>query len=296
MSDLFDPFAFAVGMLALVNPCGFALLPAYLGFFLGQEEDDSSRIIALNRAQVVGLSMSVGFLAVFGLLGIVFVGFQESIAGALPYFSVAMGIALVGLGIAMLRGFQPVIKIPKLEKGTGSRSAGSMFLFGVSYAIASLSCTIGLFITAVGTSSTAGTSFVDRLGGFVSYGLGMGLLATALTLAVAFGKRGLVNSFRSLLPKINKISGLILLIVGPYIALYGIWEIQVLDADRDITPWIDDVVGAVLDVQTGIANWINARSTVLGWSFFAINAALAIAGFVARRNDKRSQPAEPELV
>ena len=36
MDALFDPRAFALGMIALINPCGFALLPAYLGFFLGQ--------------------------------------------------------------------------------------------------------------------------------------------------------------------------------------------------------------------------------------------------------------------
>ena len=30
-------YAFGVGMVATVNPCGFAMLPAYLSFFLGLE-------------------------------------------------------------------------------------------------------------------------------------------------------------------------------------------------------------------------------------------------------------------
>ena len=30
--------AFSAGMVATVNPCGFALLPAYLSYFLGLEE------------------------------------------------------------------------------------------------------------------------------------------------------------------------------------------------------------------------------------------------------------------
>ncbi|NNC79893.1 MAG: cytochrome c biogenesis protein CcdA [Acidimicrobiales bacterium] len=292
MTDLFDPFAFAVGMVALVNPCGFALLPAYLGFFLGQRDEEPSRIVSLNRAQGVGLAMTLGFLSVFGLVGILFTGLRSAIQDWLPYFNIVLGIGLTVLGIAMLRGFQLLLKIPKLEKGTGSTSFVSMFLFGVSYALASLSCTIGLFLTAVGTSSTS-RDFVDGLGGFISYGLGMGLLASVLTLLVAFGRRGLVNRFRSILPKINLISGLLLLLVGPYMVGYGIWEIQVLNGG-DVSPlWLDDFMLGAADVQASISNWFSAkvnvfgrdmsRTALLGWPFFAVNAGLVIAGFLARR-------------
>ena len=34
--------AFGAGMLATVNPCGFAMLPAYLSSFLGLEQDDDA--------------------------------------------------------------------------------------------------------------------------------------------------------------------------------------------------------------------------------------------------------------
>ena len=53
VGDLFDTRAFALGMVGLVNPCGFALLPAYLGYFVGTEGDDDSdnRVIAGPRRQ-----------------------------------------------------------------------------------------------------------------------------------------------------------------------------------------------------------------------------------------------------
>lgn len=300
MGDLLDPRAFALGMVALVNPCGFALLPAYLGFFLGLDDGDEaekSSIIALNRAQVVGLSMSAGFLAVFGVLGLflagTITGLQES--GFLPRATVVIGIALVILGIAMFAGFQPLVKIPKLNKGGGSRSVGSMFIFGVSYAIASLTCTIGIFLSAIGTS-TGGASFGERFGSFISYAIGMGLLATVLTLAVGFGKKGIVGRFRQLLPKINLVSAGILIVVGVYVALYGIWSEQILDFDSDPTPWINSIVTTAEGWQASLANWIGAdisifgqvmaRTTLLGWSFLIINLLLAGAGFVARLNQK----------
>ncbi len=301
MGDLFNPFAFAVGMVALINPCGFALLPAYLGFFLNQNDGETRRIVGLNRAQGVGLAMTLGFLTVFGLLGLAFTGLQETIVEWLPFFNIALGIGLVILGIAMLRGFQLVIKIPKLEKGTDDTSYGSMFLFGVSYALASLSCTIGLFLAAVGTSSSAGggggTPFLTRFGGFISYGLGMGLLATVLTIALAFGKRSLVNKFRSILPKINIISALLLLLVGPYMLAYGIWEYQLFHGDS-VTPWLNDFMLEASTFQSSVSNWFSkdaslfgftiSRTGLLGWAFFGLNAGLIVAGFVSRR-----RPAAP---
>lgn len=275
--ELFDARAFALGMVALFNPCGFALLPAYLGYFLGMNDGDEreSRIVALNRAQVVGLSMSVGFLAVFGVLGLALAGVITSITGILPWVTLVMGVGLVILGIAMVRGFQPLLSLPKLEKGTGSRSTASMFLFGVSYALASLTCTIGLFLSAVGTSA-AGNTFGERFGGFVSYGFGMGLMATGLTLAVAFGKKGIVNGFRQLLPRINFISALILIVVGGYVTWYGYWS----------TDPINNAAGPVLWVearQAQVSGWIDSRTTILGVGFLVINVGLAVAGFVARR-------------
>ncbi len=306
MEALFDPRAFALGMVALINPCGFALLPAYLGFFLGLDDDEdaeTSSIVALNRAQVVGLSMSAGFLAVFGVLGLflagTITGLQES--GWLPRITVVIGVGLVALGVAMFAGFQPLVKIPKLNKGGGSRSISSMFIFGVSYAVASLTCTIGIFLGAIGNSAS-GASFGERLGSFVSYGIGMGLLATVLTLAVGFGKKGIVNRFRQLLPKINLISAGILVIVGVYVALYGIWSEQVLDFSTQPTPWINSIVTTVEGWQASLAGWMStqvsvlgrtmARTTLMGWSFLIINLLLAAAGFLARR----SQTATAERV
>ncbi len=290
MAELFEARSFALGMIALLNPCGFALLPAYLGFFLGLDENDENetRLTALNRAQVVGLSLSLGFMAVFGLIGLVFSGAIGTIGEALRFITLGMGVALVLLGIAMLFGFQPLLKLPKLEKGTGSRSSGSMFVFGVSYAVASLSCTIGIFLSALPTGE--GVSFLSRFGAFLSYGLGMGLLATVLTLAVAFGKKGMVTGMRKILPKINKISASILIFVGIYVTLYGIWQIQVFRDPRNLTGWIDAIVRRAELGQVALSTWIGNGAPAFGVIFITLNLAIAAAGFVSRRN-RTSTPA-----
>ncbi len=301
MDALFDPRAFALGMVALLNPCGFALLPAYLGFFLGSDDDhEPSTMLALSRAQRVGLAMSAGFLAVFGILGLFLAGTLTALnsSGVLPIITAIIGVGLVILGFAMLGGFQLNVRLPKLSKGGDARTMGSMFLFGVSYAVASLTCTIGIFLLAVGTSAS-GASFAERFGNFISYAIGMGLLATFLTLAVGFGKTGIVNRFRQVLPMINVISGAILVIVGAYVAIYGIWSNQVLTGG-DVIGWMDSIVLTVEGWQGSLANWFDTdvtifglldqprrRTTILGWLFITVNAMVAVGGFAARRNALR---------
>lgn len=304
--EFFSPFAFGAGMVALINPCGFALLPAYLGMFLGQKDESTSRIVSLNRAQGVGLALSLGIMVVFGLVGIVLGGLQSALAEILPYFNIALGVGLILLGIYMLAGKSITLNLPKLNKGGKSGSFGSMFLFGMSYAIASLTCTIGVFSAAVGASSSNSGGFITSLGAFLSYGLGMGLLATVLTLLMALGKRELVNKFRALLPKINIFSAILLLLVGPYMIGYGIWEIQVFSTSgNEPTAWLNDFMLRASGIQSSMNNWFassidvfgweTTRTAFLGWPFVAINAALIIAGFVLRRGRKSDMSSDMPL-
>ncbi len=298
----FDAFAFALGMVALLNPCGFGLLPAYLGFFLGQEDESPSRWVALNRAQGVGLAMTLGMLVVFGFFGLVLGGLQAAVARWLPYFNIALGIGLVVLGVAMLRGFQLILKLPKMQKGGSSGSFFSMFLFGMSYATASLTCTLGIFVTAVNFSSTSTNGgFFSGVGSLVSYGLGMGLLATIITLFLALGKNGLVNKFRSIQPKINFISAILLIIVGPYSIGYGIWELQVAGEwplGEGVWPILDTINTTVGDLQSDVSGWFTTqvsllgtmltRAELLGYPFIAINLVIAAGGYLARKSGGRS--------
>ena len=304
----FNVFAFGIGMVALINPCGFGLLPAYLGLFLGQEDNSRSKWISLNRAQVVGLAMTLGMILAFGFFGFVFGAGQETIQrvipgfdqGFLPYFNILLGFGLVILGIAMLRGYQLTLKLPKIQKGGTSGSFASMFLFGLSYATASVTCTLPIFLIAINSGnigSPAGErSFVADVGSLVSYGIGMGLLATMITLLLALGKTSIVGNMRSLLPKINKISAVLLILVGPYSIGYGIWELQVLGhGPFGDMPWafLDSINLGVADIQASVSQWFGAevsifgrmtsRTSLLGWPFVAINAMVIIGGFIARR-------------
>lgn len=264
--------AFSAGMVATVNPCGFALLPAYLSYFLGIEAgSDNPRRAPVLRALAVSLAVTLGFLVVFAIMGFAWTSISGVIGRRLPYFTIVVGVALIGLGIAMLRGFEPVLRLPKVQLGSTSREMGSMFLFGVSYAVASLSCTIPIFIGIVSTTLER-TSFTAGVATFVAYGLGMGLTLSVLTIAVALARSGIVTWFRKVLPHVNRISGGLLIAAGVFVAYYAWVEIQELNQRGGSA-----VVSWTRDLQSSMHRWVEST----GGTRLALAAAVIVAAAVA---------------
>ena len=251
--------AFSAGMVAAINPCGFALLPAYLSYYLGMEtrdDADEADRHALGRALAVSGAMTAGVVLVFGVIGAAWSAVSDVVGQRLPWVIVGLGVLLVGLGIAMVAGYSPVIRLPKLATTSGTQSAWSAFVFGVSYGIASLSCTIGPFIGAVTTSFRRHDAFTG-LATLLVYGLGMGTIITILTLAVSFARHGVVTRMRRLLPYMGRISGVLLILSGLVAAYYGWYEARILTGGapdsvfaETIAGWRDDVVGWITDVGT----------------------------------------------
>ncbi len=283
------PFALALtaGMAATVNPCGFALLPAYLSAFVGLDEG-SSRSTAVGRGLKVSAVLTLGFVAVFGVIGIVITKFISGIQEYLPWATVVIGLGLIGLGIYLLSGRELVLNIPKLQRGGADGTLLSMFLFGVSYAVASLSCTIGPFL-AVTSTTFRNESYLSGVTVFVLYGLGMGIVVSVLTLAVALAKDGLVSRFRSLLPKMNKFAGIFLLVAGSYVAYYGYYEVRLFFYDGPVD---DPVIGFGEDIQTWL---VNKMPTTENYGWYLLGAFVVIAGAVGWQLTRRRTPQDSSV-
>jgi cytochrome c-type biogenesis protein len=215
--------AFAAGLVATVNPCGFAMLPAYLSYFMGIEDEDQSRVGALRGALVVGAIVSSGFLVVFGLAGILITAGFRVVIDVIPWVAIVVGVAVIGLGIALVRGYELKVGLPKAGKAASGRGYRSVFLFGISYAVASLSCTLPVFLTVVATQVTRG-SFVSGIATFVAYGAGMAVVLMAVTIAIAVGKQTLIARLRGSARHISRVSGVILIAAGVYIVWF--WTVS----------------------------------------------------------------------
>ena len=234
--------AFSAGMIATVNPCGFAMLPAYLSYFLGRD-DDAQLSPARNvlRALAVGLTLTAGFTLVFGVFGVIYSHFSQEFLTYTPYVTIVIGAVLAVLGIAMLRGFEPTLRIPKVARAGEGRELWSIFVFGASYAVASLGCTIGPFVVAVAPTFRE-NNFASGVTSFVLYGLGMGTIVVFLTIATALAKTSLLRWLRKVMPYVNRIAGVLLIVTGLYVAYYGWYEIRIQDEVRrdPIVEWFQD--------------------------------------------------------
>jgi cytochrome c biogenesis protein CcdA len=219
-------FAFAAGMVSAVNPCGFAMLPAYLGLYLGASDQASEPINPLRllgRVVLIGGAVTAGFIALFGVAGTA-IGLGASfVAEVLPWIGLAVGVLLVITGAWILGG-------GKLYTGLATRAASHIgqsnpmgirgyFLFGLSYGTASLSCTLPIFLVVLGVN-TAGVSLVTSVGQFFLYALGMGLVILTLTLGMAFFKGAMVNTVRKALPYVQPVGSGLMIIAGMYIIFY----------------------------------------------------------------------------
>ncbi len=274
--------AFAAGLVATVNPCGFAMLPAYLSYFIGIDGDQSDTGAAtLLRALAVGGVLSLGFLVVFGVTGVVFsLGFR-AITDWIPWLALVVGIGIVLLGIAMLRGFELTVMLPKVKTGKKDRGYRSMFVFGVSYAVASLSCTLPAFIAVVATQLTA-SNVISGVATFVAFGVGMSLLLIVITVALAIGKRSLINRIRSSAQHLNRIAGTILILAGAYIVYFWVTNIS-----SPATAGNTGIFRFVDSVSSWLTNLIGDNSVVFGLAFGSV--VLAVLAYALTRRSPETR-------
>lgn len=284
MIDAPFALAFAAGMVATVNPCGFAMLPAYLSYFLGIDQTGGGPArVGLVRAVHVALAVSAGFLVLFAAVGFAIRGLSLPVEEYSPWVSIVIGVALVVLGIAMLRGFELSLRLPRLQKGGGERTARSMFLFGMSYATVSIGCTTPTFLaTVVGTMRRE--NFASGVATFAAYGVGMTLVLMALTTALALTRQSLVRFLRRSQRYVTRVAGALLLVAGAYVAYYGWYELQVLDGDTPPAGPVDAVTG----ISDDISAWVNDTGALrvgLALSLAMVAVLVAVTGTRARRID-----------
>lgn len=285
MRDAPFALAFTAGVFAVLNPCGFAMLPAYLTTFLVGDADQAGREtevrLGLRRAVVVSVAVSLGFAGLFAVVGLLV---QVVAAGVVmsvgPWISIAIGCALVSFGIASVLGWEPRMFLPRLDRGGRSSSPRSMALYGMSYATVSLGCTLPTFLVYVAGTMSA-RSVGDGLGVFIAYAAGFASLLTALTISLAFARRSMVTRLRRALPLIQRVSGLLLVVAGLYVSYYGWYELRRLGEPDPIIDW---VTGASFSTQRFVTN---VGLTQRAWLVAVVVGIIAI--WSLRRSDERPQ-------
>jgi hypothetical protein len=194
---------------------------------------------------------------VFGVTGLAINAGARAIIDWIPYLALAVGVAMVALGVAMFSGYQMSIGFLKVQGGTAGRDNRSLFSFGVSYAVASLSCTLPVFLSVV-VGSISSTDFVSGFLTYIAYGAGMSALLMSVTLAVGFAKKGLVGRLRSMLAHVHRVSAGLLIVAGVYITWFWIDDLSSDAGDQR------DAATLVEGWSASLTNWVQAHSGSVG--------------------------------
>jgi cytochrome c biogenesis protein CcdA len=217
-------YAFAAGMVASVNPCGVLMLPSYILSQLRTERASPSAVHRALKGLLIAFVVTAGFIVIFAAAGGIIVAGGRWLITVFPYAGFVIGAAMVGLGawilvadktLSILSGGPVAVK--------QQQSLRSAFLFGIAYALGSLSCTLPIFLGVIGTS-LASEGLLFSFGQFIGYALGMGTIIFVVTIGAALFRRAMVRWLRLIAPYIHRVSAMFLIGAGTYLIYYWVFQ------------------------------------------------------------------------
>lgn len=217
-------FAFTLGLGTFFSPCAVALLPAYVGYFAGVGPRQTT-----DRGDMWRAGLRFAAAASLGILGtfVVFAGAVYAarllfevrsvlLARFFGYLALAVGVAVIGLGMLMLSGRGPAfvvrLQAPKQKTFTG------MLAFGTLYALASLGCTLPLLLSvlfnAILLGPTGGTVLIG------AYAVGFAGLMFVGTVALSVAQDASRRTLDRVMPYVRPVSGIVMIAAGAYVLYY----------------------------------------------------------------------------
>lgn len=219
--------AFSAGVVAAFNPCGVVLLPTYIAYLIGTENENRGKSgNFILKGLKSGISMSFGFITIFLALGIIVSLVGRTIMQFAPWLGVMIGIIFLSYGLLVFikpEKFSLQININKqLWSDDNSNVFIVLYLYGISYGVASLACTLPVFLAVVLTTLTAGT-LTKGIMNFFLFSLGMGFTVTLISIGT-LGAKALVSRWLGkIMPYMNRIIALFLIFAGGYLIYYWFW-------------------------------------------------------------------------
>ncbi|GAB4452597.1 MAG: hypothetical protein OHK0029_03810 [Armatimonadaceae bacterium] len=169
---------FAAGLLALITPCVFPMIPVTFAFFTKQASNTGSSIVKL--ASIYCLGIILAFTALGAIMAATVGAAGANRIAANPWVNLTFAALFIVFGLALLEVFE--LRLPSgLQNlsGKGRETGGTLgvLFMGLTFVIAAFTCTapfIGTVLVAA-ASANSGADWVRPIVGMASF-------ATALAL------------------------------------------------------------------------------------------------------------------
>ena len=225
-------WSFSAGIAAFFNPCGFAMLPAYVAHYLGRHADEEGGVSPQTVVNGVSLGaiVSGGFLTTFLILGLAAAPLGSAIGAYIHWAGTIIGVALVILGVLMLLG-NTGLTVAALERladrisaagkdDSGSRGLKFYYFYGIAYAVASVGCTLPIFMIVLQSAIQGG--FANSVVQFGAYAMGMSVMMLALSVVMVLSKELIQRVMPMLMQGIRWVGGIIVIGAGGYLVWYNV--------------------------------------------------------------------------
>ena len=104
----------------------------------------------------------------------------------------------------------------KIKNAPKRKGYYGLFLYGILYALVSISCVIPLFIGLV-IRAINSSNIIEGFLVFFSFAIGLSILFIFVTILSLGAKKAIIKNINNLLPKIQNIGSIILIFVGVWI-------------------------------------------------------------------------------
>ena len=205
---------FLEGIASFISPCLLPMVPIYISYFIGEDDDNNKKAI-LNSVGFV-----LGFTIVFMLLSIFVSHLGAILSSNIKYIKIFFGIIIILLGL----NYMEILKINFLNKtrqknmNTKNFNFLKAILFGILFSISWTPC-IGTFLSSALLLIAKEQDIIKGIILMLLYSIGLGI--PFIISAVLIEKlKNIFDFIKKHYDVIKRISGIILVIAGLYIIFF----------------------------------------------------------------------------
>ena len=205
---------FLEGIASFISPCLLPMVPIYISYFIGEDDDNNKKAI-LNSVGFV-----LGFTIVFMLLSIFASQLGTILSSNIKYIKIFFGIIIILLGL----NYMEILKINFLNKTRQKNMNAKNFnflkaiLFGILFSISWTPC-IGTFLSSALLLIAKEQDIIKGIILMLLYSIGLGI--PFIISAVLIEKlKNIFDFIKKHYDVIKRISGIILVIAGLYIIFF----------------------------------------------------------------------------
>lgn len=208
--------AFAGGVISSISPCVLSILPIIIGYIGGYSEDKTSKAFVQSLLFVLGLTITLTIVGLIAALAGKVIG---SFIG--PMWYIVLAIISIVMGLSLLEVFY--IRFPTIIKDMPQNKYGRIFspiILGMAFGLIATPCSTPILIALVSYVAYEGSIVFGTIM-LIAYAFGHGIILLLCgTFTGILKEMGFIRKWTSY---ITKISGIMLILIGIYLIIYGLF-------------------------------------------------------------------------